>query len=216
MKLKRLALRALFAICPSVMFGPLVAADPLEIYIGGAVGKATVRADEITFVAPTGNALTGPISLSKSETGWKILGGVRPISLLGAEVEYVEFGSPTASNTPAGYGLGYTVDMRSKAAAAFGVFYVPIPVPLLDVYGKVGLARVQTTVDATAGLGCFGPLLCPVAFGDFKRHRTDSRFAYGAGVQVKPGRFAIRAEYERISTNTGDPDLLSVGATWTF
>jgi hypothetical protein len=106
--------------------------------------------------------------------------------------------------------------MRSKAGAAFGVFYVPMPVPLLDVYGKAGLARVQTTIDATAGLGCFPPLLCPLAGGDFKRYRTDSRFAYGAGVQVKPGRFAIRAEYERISTNTGDPDLLSLGATWTF
>ena len=170
----------------------------------------------MVFVDPVGMPLTGPISLSKHHTGWKLLVGLRPISLIGAEFEYVDFGSPRASYTPAAFGLGYTADMRAKAATAFGVLYAPLPVPFLDVYGKAGLARLQTTVNANAGLGCFGPLLCPVHVGELHRDQTEVRFAYGAGTQVKLDRFAIRVEYERISASRGDPDLLSIGATRSF
>jgi hypothetical protein len=40
--------------------------------------------------------------------------------------------------------------------------------------------------------------------------------AFGLGVQGKLGSLAIRAEYERIAANAGNPDLLSLGVTWTF
>lgn len=47
---------------------------------------------------------------------------------------------------------------------------------------------------------------------------TDSstNFAYGAGDQGKIGSLAIRAEYERISASGGNPDIVSLGVTWTF
>jgi hypothetical protein len=47
-------------------------------------------------------------------------------------------------------------------------------------------------------------------------NRTDARLAYGAGVQVKFAAFAARFEYERISAGTGDPELASLGITWSF
>jgi hypothetical protein len=49
-----------------------------------------------------------------------------------------------------------------------------------------------------------------------RRDQTDARFAYGAGVQAKLSSFGVRLEYERISVSGGDPDLLSLGVTWTF
>jgi hypothetical protein len=37
-----------------------------------------------------------------------------------------------------------------------------------------------------------------------------------AGYGVKLAAFAIRAEYERIAANGADPDLLSLGFTYSF
>jgi hypothetical protein len=45
---------------------------------------------------------------------------------------------------------------------------------------------------------------------------TYARPAYGAGLQIRLGSFALRTTYERISVNTGDPDLLSLGVSWLF
>lgn len=200
------------------------ASDPLGFYVGGAVGRATVRADKIVFL-DNGTPLPGifgtppfpiPTSFSKSDTGWKAFVGVRPISLIGAEVEYVDFGSRTASGgATMGFGASYSIHMSSKAEAAFGVLYAPIPLPFLDLYVKAGVARLKTSTSGSATVGC---TLClgPVAAGNYQRDLTGSRFGYGAGVQFKVGRFAIRGEYERIAASTGDPDLLSIGALWTF
>jgi hypothetical protein len=49
---------------------------------------------------------------------------------------------------------------------------------------------------------------------DISTWSTD--FAYGAGVQGRIGSLAIRAEYERIIVAGGNPDILSLGATWKF
>jgi opacity protein-like surface antigen len=211
------ALHAILGISMGSAFCQASAADPLGLYVGGAVGHSTVRADQVVFVERYyGTALNGPVSFSKSTTGWKVVAGLRPISLMGAEFAYIDFGNPTVSHTPRGAGLGYHADMRAKATAAFDVLYAPIPVPLLDVYVKAGLARLQTTVNATALVGCFPPLACAVYGGEFHRDRTETGFAYGAGVQVKVSALGIRAEYERISASGGDPDLLSLGIIWTF
>jgi hypothetical protein len=117
---------------------------------------------------------------------------------------------------PAGFGLAYNAALRSKAATAFGIVYAPIPIPILDVYAKAGVARLQTRVDAAGDFGCWPPLLCAVGPVAFHRDQTDVRFAYGAGIQAKFSAIGIRLEYERISVSGGDPDLLSLGVTWTF
>jgi len=54
------------------------------------------------------------------------------------------------------------------------------------------------------------------AWAQFHRDRSGARLAYGAGAQMTLGRFAIRAEYERINASEGDPDLLSLGLTLSF
>jgi hypothetical protein len=156
--------------------------------------------------------------MSKNDTGWKIMLGVRPISLIGAELEYVDFGHPTLSYTPVGVGLGWQADLRATARSAFGVLYAPIPVPAFDLYGKVGMSSLHSTVNATGSWGCFPPAEC-VAVNQtaaFHLDRTDTDLAYGAGLQVKLAGFAIRAEYERIRESTGDPSLMSLGIIWTF
>jgi hypothetical protein len=46
--------------------------------------------------------------------------------------------------------------------------------------------------------------------------RSDTDIAFGAGVQFKFSKFAIRGEYERIEASAAKPDLVSLGLAWTF
>jgi hypothetical protein len=197
--------------------GNAVADDLLGMYVGGSVGQSHVRSDQVLFFRPDGTPLTSAVSVAKSATGWKLLVGLRPTSWLGAELAYVDFGNPTASQgPPPGFGLAYNARLRANAATAFGILYAPIPTPRFDMYAKAGLARLHTTVNGDAAFGCWPPLLCPIGPGTVHRDQTSARFAYGAGMQVRVSAIGIRLEYERISASEGDPDLLSVGVTWSF
>ncbi len=73
-------------------------------------------------------------------TSWKVLVGLRPISLLGVEANYIDLGGQSNNfvdvNTHAHY----------KAFAGYAVGFLPIPVPFLDVFGKAGLGRCPARV----------------------------------------------------------------------
>jgi opacity protein-like surface antigen len=197
---------------------PANAGDPFGFYIGGSVGQSHLSANQLDFI-PSEPSLASPpsVSVSKNATGWKVLAEVRPISLVGVELAYTDFGHPIVSQgPPAGFGLAYSAELRAKATTAFGVLYAPIPTPIVDVYGKAGVARLQTSVDASGIFGCWPPLLCAAYSVAAHRDQTDVRFAYGAGIQAKLSAIGIRLEYERISVSGGDAALLSLGATWTF
>ena len=197
------------------------ASDPLDLYFGAAVGRASVRVDQAQLAILGGLPVTLPLlsrpfSFTERDTGWKVQLGARLISLLGAEIEYVDFGTVSAANAggPVLNYLQYQATSRAKAVNAFAVGYAPIPLPFLDVYGKVGGARLQTTSSANGSFGCLAN--CPLLFGVFNRNFSTTRFVYSLGVQLNVGRLAARAEYERIATSTGDPDLLSIGAILKF
>jgi hypothetical protein len=170
---------------------PLVAvADSLGAYAGASVGQSTVKAD--------------PIDFSKHDWGWRVLVGIRPLPLLGAEIAYTDFGHP---NYQQGVPFGLNVSVRASSVEALGLVYLPLPVPFLDVYGKGGVARLN--YRASSSSGC-------LACNPFNADYTETRVAYGGGAQLKFDRLAARVEYERISARDGDPSLLSVGLTWTF
>jgi Outer membrane protein beta-barrel domain len=196
--------------------------DPLGFYIGAAVGEAHVRTDNVAF-GSTGNE--GVIDLGKFQfdeqhTAWKAIAGVRPISLLGVELEYIDFGNPRtgyAHDSSIGFSL-VGASAEARAGAAFALGYLPLPVPYLDIYGKLGVARLHTTSTEVPELpfSCVVGAPCFPLGSVFYQSNWSTNLAYGLGVQGKLGRLAVRAEYERISVSGGDPDLFSVGATWTF
>jgi Outer membrane protein beta-barrel domain len=176
-------------------------------YVGAGVGYSTVRSDDASYGLPG--------YFNDHQTAWKAIVGVRPIPLLGAEFEYIDFGHPSHD-----YGNYYSynyygLDTHPRASALFGVGYLPLPIPLVDVYAKAGVARLQTDVTTVVG----PPATCPgQSCGvNYVRHdQTYDRFAYGVGVQSKYWGVTFRAEYERISSQFGDPDAVTVSATWTF
>jgi opacity protein-like surface antigen len=196
--------------------GSAWAADPFGFYMGAGIGHSHVRND-VNFgpLFPVGFSTTG------TKTGWKAILGVRPVSIIGAEAEYLDFGSASASAgipaTTLSAGLNATVSSHPKAAALFAMGYLPIPLPSLDVFAKAGATRLKSSVNATAQATCPISLPCiQIIVPPYSASRTDTRFAYGAGLQVKVAGLAVRAEYERIRASGGDPDLLSLAVTWGF
>jgi hypothetical protein len=94
-------------------------------------------------------------------------------------------------------------------------FYPPIS--FLDVYGRLGVARLH---ESTAEVG-LTPFLCPLGIpvcGPSRlniSNRTTNN-VYGAGVQGKIGLLGIRVEYERIAASSENPQIASLGVSWKF
>jgi Outer membrane protein beta-barrel domain len=174
-------------------------------YVGAGVGYSTIRSDDSAYGLPG--------YYNDHQTAWKAIVGVRPLPIVGAEFEYIDFGQPGGHRNydPNYYGR----DSHPRAAALFAVGYLPLPIPLFDVYGKAGVARLRTDVT-TFVPNCATPAYCAVPGTSIRQAQTDNRFAYGVGVQSKWWGVSFRAEYERISSQYGDPDAVTVSATWTF
>lgn len=137
----------------------------------------------------------GP-SIDFKDNSYKLIAGFRPLDHFAVEVNYIDLGKDSESLGP----VSATVD--GKAYAAFAVGYLPLP--LVDLYAKAGVARWEANARATG-----------VALGSLDDSGTE--FAYGAGVQARLGSLAARLEYERFDVADSDgAELLTLGVTWTF
>jgi hypothetical protein len=191
-----------------------LADNPLGAYVGAGVGASNVGSQSYYDYGYYGG-------YHDNDVAWKAIFGVRPIPFAGAEAEWIDFGSGNGNN--GFYTNGYYYSNSSshpKAALLYGVGYLPLPVPFLDVYGKAGVARLQTDITTYAFQGAPGsPGGIATQVPTTIAYRTDEwdwKFAWGAGVQYKWQDFAFRAEYERIDSPFGDPSAVTVSATWTF
>jgi hypothetical protein len=186
--------------------------NPLGFYVGAGVGTSQIGNDNYSY-SPYGYGG----NYRDHDAAWKVIAGLRPIPWAGAEVEYIDFGNAGGNDGYYSYQYDFNVSSHPKATVLYGLGYLPLPLPFLDVYGKLGVARLLTNDSfsydacplptASAGSGC-------IASSRFDHQ--DTRFAYGAGVQAKFQDFAFRGEYERISSTYGDPDAYMVSVTWTF
>ena len=202
---RNLQLPAILAVVACAASNAAWASNPLGFYLGAGAGYSTVRSDDASYGLPG--------YYNDHQAAWKAIAGVRPISTVGAEFEYIDFGQPGRHYGNHSYNY-YGLDSHPRASALFGVGYLPLPIPFFDVYGKAGVARLQTDVTTFETVPCAVNLTCPPIA--LRQNHTDNKFAYGAGVQSKAWGVSFRAEYERISSQFGDPDALTVSATWTF
>jgi opacity protein-like surface antigen len=193
-----------------------VADNALNIYVGAGAGESHLRTG--TEVIDPSGSYDGPdYKFDAHHSAWKMIAGIRPIAPLGIELEYIDFGNPSTGVTLTGPGA--LLAAGAKAVTVFGLGYLPLPVPFLDVYGKLGLARLRTTLtEISPTLFCPAKDLGVVSCAQVTSNQSDwsTNLAYGAGVQGKMGDLAVRAEYERINAGTRTPDIVSVGVTWTF
>jgi len=179
----------------------------LGLYVGAGVGESDVRSDHGY------NPYDGDDSAH--HTAFKGIVGIRPIPFVGAEAEYIDFGHPSSGDAYSDYGSNFSRDSHPKAGVLYGVGYLPLP--FLDVFAKVGVARLETRVNEYTGDECSGAganASCAPLYS--RTNQWETKTAYGAGVQGKFFNLGVRAEYERISSTFGDPDAFTVSATWTF
>jgi opacity protein-like surface antigen len=181
--------------------------NPVGFYVGAGAGESQIRSDDSRYGFPG--------YYNDYQTAWQAFVGIRPIKPFGIEATYIDFGQPSRHHN---YDFNVSgSDSHPTAPALFAVGYLPIPIPFVDVFGKAGAARLSTNLTDFVQQPCMTTGPCPY-FVPVSRHKvSDTRFAYGAGVQSRfPFGLTIRGEYERISSPFGDPDALMVSVLWQF
>ncbi len=175
----------------------LAQADDSLFYVGAGISRN--KLSEIT----NGNLSFADID----HTSWKALAGVRPVSFLGVEADYMDLGSGSGNLFQPGSGGQSSTHSDAKAFAAYAVGFLPVPVPFLDLYAKAGLSRWKLEGDTTTSAGP----------GLFSFSRNGTAFAWGAGAQVHFGAIGARLEYENFNiTNTNGAQIISLDAMLLF
>jgi hypothetical protein len=207
MRLSR-TLGALLIIAACGVSSAAFAENPLGFYVGGGVGESQIRSDDSYYGYPG--------YYNDNQFAWQGVIGIRPISIVGLEATYIDFGRPYRHHGYYDYNVSGS-DSHPTAPALFAVGYLPIPIPFLDIFAKAGAARLATNLTDFVPQPCPQGGPCPY-FVPTDRHKvTDTRFAYGAGVQSKfPFGLIVRGEYTRISSQYGDPDAFLVSAMYQF
>jgi opacity protein-like surface antigen len=188
--------RLLLLGCALATSAPAFADDLLGIYAGAGLGRTALQQDYY--------------QIDSHATGWKLLAGWRPISLLGVEAEYVDLGSKGVNT----FADTVHVSTDSKATAAYVLGYLPVPLPWIDVYAKVGAARVKSNTNAYAI--CQPPQECVAPGLPASDDSSRTSVAWGAGVQFKLNRWAARVDYERFDGPQGNPSLLAAEGLFNF
>jgi opacity protein-like surface antigen len=117
--------------------------------------------------------------------------------VLAFEVNYVDLGNASTSGA------------QAKTKAVDGFVLAILPIPLVDIYGKLGVVSWKTDASTT-GINAPG-------YPGFSFSHNGSDLAYGVGVQMNFGAISARLEYEGFDIQQAStPTLLSLGVTYTF
>jgi hypothetical protein len=164
-------------------------ADNGLVYLGAGVSN-----DNLRDIAATNSNL--------NSTNWKVWAGVRPISLFAVEADYIDLGSQSV--TSQFVSGNSSTHLNYKAFTGYAVGFVPIPLPYLDVFGKVGLARWTSSGGNTV-------IRPPSGNQFFSLSDNGTQFAWGAGGQLHIGNLGARLEYENFSIrNTSGASIVSL------
>lgn len=151
----------------------------IDFYMGAGLGQSDVD------ISP---ADIDDLEFDKKDMAWKLFAGIKA-PIVGGELSYMDLGKPSGDVSEVSY----------KALGFFGVLRAPLPV--LDLFVKAGLARVDA--DVVEDLDSF--------------NTKDTQFAWGVGAGVKLGKFGLRAEFEQFKVKyegeSFSPKLLSASFT---
>lgn len=157
-------------------------ADDGWFYLGAGISR-----DNIKDIAATASDLNA--------TSWKVMAGFRPISIVSVEADYLDLGSQSSSF------FGNDTHIKYHAVAGYGVGYLPLPLPFLDVFAKLGVARWNSSGNSNSSSGFF-------SLSD-----NGTQFAWGLGGQVHFGHIGARLEYENFNVhNTNGANVVSLEA----
>lgn len=173
-------------------------ADNSLFYLGGGVTDTSLTDSYGGYIAWTPSTVKNP--------SWKTFAGVRPLNWLGAEVDYIDLG--TGSGGTFGDTFFSTTTAHNSAWAAYAVGFVPLPV--VDLYAKVGAARWKVNATYTSFIdGLPAPVVATM-------HYSGTSFAGGIGVQAHVKIFGVRLEYEAFQVNGNTASIGSLSAFLSF
>lgn len=168
-----------------------------------ALAAGAARADDQLFYLGAGvssNKISEVTAINSdlSSTSWKAYVGVRPINAFAVEADYLDLGSQTVNTTDASGTINTNV--HYKAFAGYAVGFAPVPLPYLDVFGKIGLARWSSGGNTNAPSGSL-----------FSLSDNGTEFAWGVGAQAHFGSVGGRLEYEAFHiANTNGAGIVSL------
>jgi hypothetical protein len=167
------------------------------------LGAGTAHADNGFFYLGAGvshNTVSEILDLGDqadiSGASWKAFVGVRPINLFGVEADYLDLGSGSSCVSAT---CNSTAHSDGNAFAGYLVGFAPIPLPIVDFFGKVGAAHWKLNGSVSSFSGASG----------FSNNGTD--FAWGFGVQAHFSIVGARLEYENFNIhNTSGANVASL------
>jgi len=185
-----------FAVLCLLAGGSVHAEQAPGFFVGAGVGQAKVKFDQ------------GPYD--ESDTGFKVFGGYNVNNYFSAELAYVDGGEGNreAVETPPAV-IGPPIKVTFKVGFTGVNFSLVGRVPLTDavaVFGKLGYASYDMKSTYSGSYFTHG----------YEDKSSDKDLSYGGGVAFSFGKFDLRAEYETISINAGDFNMLSLSGVYRF
>lgn len=169
---------------------PLPALADSGLYVGGAVGSATLEAEFGTTGIPG-----FPTSLDEDDTAFKVFAGYNfdlPLLDVGIEAGYVDFGAPDITI------LGEAVELDPTGINLWGI--AGVEAGPVDLFAKLGYIAWDVEVSA---------------LGD-SASEDGSDLGYGLGLSFGLAGIKIRGEYEVYDLDDADLSMLSVGLLYQF
>jgi opacity protein-like surface antigen len=159
-------------------------------YLGAGATSSKLTDDTVSY-----------LHTDLNNTSWKAFVGVRPFKWVAMEADYIDLGS--GSNFLPGNSFS-TTHADASAWTAYAVGFLPIPLPVVDFYGKAGIARWKLNSSLS-----FTSYIPGNSFAD-STSSTGTDFAWGIGVQAHISIVGARLEYEQFNVNSNAAKVASL------
>jgi len=165
-------------------------------YVGASVGQSNYSSDSCVGTC------------DKTDIGMKLFGGYMFTPYLGAELDYGWFGTAKI-NTNVG---NTNVLAEAKSDGFSGFLVAQYPIDNFRIFGKLGFARLNTSVDAHTASG-----------QPFNIDNNDASFEFAWGVGgtwMFDKKIGVRAEYEarkyQFESSSQTLGFFSIGVQYHF
>jgi len=188
----------LVAIAAAALTMPALAlAQDAGGYFGASIGPSKAKHWCSTDDLPPGAALASCDARGK---GWKMFAGYRINRIFGFEGSFIDFDKSSLTATSGSETTTVTARATALSAAAVGI----IPLGGLEVFGKVGIAKVKAESHEASLAGT-----------TFKLGKNDNEAHYGLGLNYRlTSEWDVRAELERIRDSR--IDFFSLGIQYRY
>jgi hypothetical protein len=150
-------MKLIFLVCSIFCISAVAnAAEPAArgFYVGGAVGSTEIDDDNIFSDAD--------LTLDDTDTSFGIYGGYKILKYLSVEGRLIDLGSYSATNG------GFSTNLDLSVISAHAVGIVPFGASGWEIFGQLGLGRMNVDTDSgdedeTVGSGGIGVRWYPIA-----------------------------------------------------